>query len=73
MMYILLITMTIIQVKNNMENNINTIFKVNGEHYEVRGSGQQAASDILARFRVTKVILAGFLNKETNIFTPAKF
>ena len=56
---------------------INSIYRIKDysdpnfqEDIEVEGSGQEAAKAILKKYRNFKVILKGFLNKETNEFIP---
>jgi hypothetical protein len=50
---------------------IKTVFKVKGETYAVEGFGQDAASVIIEKFPVTRIILLGFMVNDN--FVPANY
>lgn len=50
---------------------IKTVFEVKGETYAVAGFGEFAASAITKQFPVTRIILLGFMIK--NSFVPANY
>lgn len=50
---------------------IKTVFEVKGETYAVEGYGEFAASAITKKFPLTRIILLGFVIK--NSFVPANY